>query len=110
MVRFELTNKIREFNDVIKEFCDGFENPKIRTSGDIIKYNVEHAETAIPERKSSGYDAEAAKPLTLCSTPESKGLDRQPQQPPLRRESRKSVSRNQQKSKERRHGQIHERE
>jgi amidase len=74
IVLFELTNKIHEFNDVIKEFCDGFENPKIRTSGDIIKYNVEHAETAIPERKSSGYDAEAANRSPYAAHPNQKDL------------------------------------
>jgi hypothetical protein len=42
-----------EFNDVIQGFCNGFENPKIRTSGDIIKYNEEHAEIAMPQREFS---------------------------------------------------------
>ncbi|KAN0105996.1 amidase signature enzyme [Hyaloscypha variabilis] len=37
-----------EFNEVIQEFCDGFEDPKIRTSGDIIEYNKLHAEIAMP--------------------------------------------------------------
>lgn len=38
----------REFNDVVQEFCDGFESPKIRTLADIIEYNKEHAEIAMP--------------------------------------------------------------
>jgi amidase len=48
----------REFNDVIQEFCDGFENPKIRTSGDIIEYNKQHAEIAMPPRKSASNEIE----------------------------------------------------
>jgi amidase len=36
---------------VIQEFCDGFEDPKIRTSGDIIEYNKQHAEIAMPPRE-----------------------------------------------------------
>jgi amidase len=49
---YKLTIIDREFNDVIQEFCDGFENPKNRTSGDIIEYNKQHAEKAMPPRKS----------------------------------------------------------
>ncbi len=32
-----LTTTDHEFNAVIKEFCDGFENPKVHNTGDIIK-------------------------------------------------------------------------
>jgi amidase len=36
---------------VLQEYCDGFENPKIRTSGDIIEYNRQHAKIAMPPRE-----------------------------------------------------------
>ncbi len=36
---------------MIQEFCDGFEDPKIRTSGDIIEYNKQHAGIAMPPRE-----------------------------------------------------------
>lgn len=42
-----------EFNNTIQEFCSGFENPKVRTTDDIIKFNAEHAELAMPERQFS---------------------------------------------------------
>ncbi|KUJ14326.1 amidase-like protein [Mollisia scopiformis] len=39
----------QEFNEVIQIFCDGFENPKVRTAKDIVKFNEEHADKAMPE-------------------------------------------------------------
>jgi amidase len=48
-----LTDIDYEFNDVIQEFCEGFENPRIRTSGDIIEYNKQHADRAMPPRQDS---------------------------------------------------------
>ncbi|KAE8442398.1 hypothetical protein EG329_003415 [Mollisiaceae sp. DMI_Dod_QoI] len=39
----------QEFNEVIRIFCDGFENPKVRTAKDIVKFNEENAELAMPE-------------------------------------------------------------
>jgi amidase len=47
----KLIDADREFNDVIQEFCDGFESPKMRNLADIIEYNKEHAEIAMPPRR-----------------------------------------------------------
>ncbi len=35
----------------IKDFYDGFEEPKVHNAGDIIKWNEENSELAMPERK-----------------------------------------------------------
>lgn len=39
----------QEFNGVSREFCDGFEYPEVRTAKDIVKFNEENAELAMPE-------------------------------------------------------------
>ncbi|CZR63995.1 uncharacterized protein PAC_13892 [Phialocephala subalpina] len=39
----------QEFNEVSREFCDGFEDPEVRTAKDIVKFNEENAELAMPE-------------------------------------------------------------
>lgn len=45
-----------EFNEVIQEFCDGFENLEVRTAKDIVKFNEENAEQAMPKRLSLHLD------------------------------------------------------
>ena len=47
----KLRVKDHEFNAVIKEFCNEFESPKVRTVEDIIKFNEEHKDIALAERK-----------------------------------------------------------
>ncbi|KAG0650131.1 amidase [Hyphodiscus hymeniophilus] len=41
-----------EFKTVIQEFCNEFEDPGVRTVEDIIKFNSEHKEIALPRRNS----------------------------------------------------------
>lgn len=45
-----LNSQDHEFNEVIQEFCNGFDSPKVRTAKDIVKFNEENAELAMPER------------------------------------------------------------
>lgn len=47
----QLTLPVHEFNAVIQDFCAAFVNPKIKNLSDIIQYNKDHADVAMPERK-----------------------------------------------------------
>jgi len=40
-----------EFNETIREFCNEFENPKVKNLKDIINFNEEHKEICLPERQ-----------------------------------------------------------
>jgi amidase len=45
-----LKNIVHKFNSVIRDFCDGFDNPKARNAKEIVKFNEDNAEIAMPER------------------------------------------------------------
>ena len=45
--------EVREFKNVIQEFCSEFEDPSVKTVEDIINFNLEHKNIALPERKIS---------------------------------------------------------
>lgn len=49
-----LTTLVHEFNSVIREFCAAFETPKVKNLADIIKYNKDHSDVAMPARKLFG--------------------------------------------------------
>lgn len=52
---------------MIQEFCNGFENPKIRTSGDIIEYNKQHAEIAMPPHEQTPRNIGETGPLNYIA-------------------------------------------
>jgi len=49
----DLKDLVHEFNSVIREFCRGFEDPKVRNAKDIVKFNEDNAKLAMPERSYS---------------------------------------------------------
>jgi amidase len=59
---------------VIQEFCDGFENQKIRTSGNIIEYNKQHAEIAMPPREQTPRNIGETSPLNYIAHTDQKDL------------------------------------
>jgi hypothetical protein len=56
----DLKDLVHEFNSVIREFCDGFEDPRVKNAKDIIKFNEDNAKFAMPERSYSW-------PLRTCT-------------------------------------------
>lgn len=46
----DLKDLVHEFNSVIRELCDGFEDPVVRNAKDIVKFNEDNAKFAMPER------------------------------------------------------------
>lgn len=46
-----------EFNRVVKEFCEGFSEPKVHNLAEIIRYNEEHADIALPKRNTTHADS-----------------------------------------------------